>query len=149
MQRACRTRCSDQIQMLDCTMGAETNLSPPPLELEILRGEDQVRGSKFGRFLSEPLELGGGAMEQLPVGPPATMGPVQSSPAAELDLSVQGKLSVPVAAVGARSASSNCGDMCIGGSRSTESCNPAAARSSGSAAHMGGSELYVHQQLPM
>uniref|UniRef100_A0A453KPU3 Uncharacterized protein n=1 Tax=Aegilops tauschii subsp. strangulata TaxID=200361 RepID=A0A453KPU3_AEGTS len=93
-----------------------------------------------------PLSAAGvGAMAQILVVPPATMGHVQSSPAAELDLSVEGNLSVPVAAVGARSASSNCGDMCIGGYRPTNSCNTAAARSSGSAAHMGGSELYLMQ----
>ncbi|XBJ04868.1 hypothetical protein VPH35_023741 [Triticum aestivum] len=82
-------------------------------------------------------------MAQILVVRPPTMGHVQSSPAAELDLSVEGNLSVPVAAVGARSASSNCGDMCIEGYRPTNSCNTAAARSSGSAAHMGGSELYL------
>uniref|UniRef100_A0A453KQ72 Uncharacterized protein n=1 Tax=Aegilops tauschii subsp. strangulata TaxID=200361 RepID=A0A453KQ72_AEGTS len=47
---------------LDSTMGGETNLSPPPLEPETLRGEEQDWVSalgesvSFGRFLSQPLE---------------------------------------------------------------------------------------------
>ncbi|XBI96535.1 hypothetical protein VPH35_032805 [Triticum aestivum] len=132
-------------------MGAETNLSSLQLEptklreTETLPNDDQnwmsaLRESvSFGRFLSEPLEWHTTGHVS-----PATMAHVQSPPTAELDLPVH------IAAVGPQSVS-NCGDAYIGSSGPAQSCNPClpAARSSVSATHIGGADLYMSLMEPM
>lgn len=71
------------------------------LKSHLISGLD-VRAGGVGVVQVIPLRVAGvGVMALAPHVKPATMGHVQSSPAAELDLSVQGKFSMSVIVVGA------------------------------------------------